>query len=1011
MSSSLRIRLNFADPESPSSWVSLVSNGGGKRRSFFVYRDGNQSLQIDTVDDESSGYDRPVVLAAIRIVPSPIGASRLVRLIYPSEILDIEDSDVFVEAIYSPNGASYITRDPTSPVKRRIPLSHPPKEHMLVLLDYSCFLCIDGEKIQLDLGDSSMSTARPALKSSADRIDNEGDISMGIDDDPHIQVVQSMQDPMATTVHHGIGYRDSTPVIPETNPEETIVVETPVKSRFFSPMSSGRTPKAQESYASMGNDLLPPGNRSAGEKLMTTLPESGLVFAGYDGKAGEGVTSQSPVFADRELSTSEEENEAPRYLVPRPKGKQPELTSLELDTLVARPGKGISREQGVAAMGSAFSNLTSLGEPDGEKENRHQSPSSLESTTASDAGKPLADDDAEIAGRASEKEHRIHTAKTTESLPEAFLYEEHMKSATPGRTYSKKKPAKSPLSAKKSLEKSPEDRGHADRPDGSTGGSVSTPLRQKKRKALESPSEAAAGKDEGRKKDTSGKGGNKRRKAGSELRDTPMKGAVGNEAIITPARRGLRGRKIVYSQPEDSGAEVQGAIPESPLQKEEDRVQQQPQEPQAEEPPVEEKEAELTSTAKVPKRKGRKKLSDEEVSVGVPPDELPIVVGHRESQERAGTPGMGQSSREITEEPEAVMPMPKRAGKPATRKGVRTRKSLAASPPTEIPQKQDGDTQYTVPSDTQTQTQTLDRVEIKTPKSIAKSAAKSKKTPLRRRGASSRNTSEEVSLNGEQDLSQGEGIIVRTRERYEGDAPRIVFSNSGLDGKKVLDPVPTVIRKDIEKFLRAAAAKKIDNVSAPGVNFLVVGPGELKRTPKLTIGVALGKTVVEDQWLMDSKEIGYFLDPDPYIPNDPLHEKEWGFNLAAAVKRGRQGGNSVLKGWNVNITLALVSQLKAGKQEESLVEMLKAAGAGNIAKKAPRGAKKGEEQTLVLGSEKGDSEVSALEKSGWAVFSAGIVALSVLRGKLNTDTDEFLIKSDVGSGTTGQAQRPRRRAK
>ncbi|PWW71813.1 hypothetical protein C7212DRAFT_338050, partial [Tuber magnatum] len=164
----------------------------------------------------------------------------------------------------------------------------------------------------------------------------------------------------------------------------------------------------------------------------------------------------------------------------------------------------------------------------------------------------------------------------------------------------------------------------------------------------------------------------------------------------------------------------------------------------------------------------------------------------------------------------------------------------------------------------------MDRVEIKTPKSIGKrGTAKPKKTPLRGRGASSRNASEEISLNGEQDLNQGE------------DAPRIVFSNSGLDGKK-----------DIEKFLRAAAAKKMDNVSAPGVNFLVVGPGELKRTPKLTIGVALGKTVVEDQWLIDSKEMGYFLDPDPYIPNDPLHEKEWGFNLAAAVTRGRQGENS-----------------------------------------------------------------------------------------------------------------------
>jgi len=643
----------------------------------------------------------------------------------------------------------------------------------------------------LDLGDSSISTARAPPTSPADRIDKEGDISMGIDDDPHIQVVQSMQDPVATTVHHGIGYRDSTPVIPETNLEETIVAETPVKPRFFNPMSSGHTPKAQDSYASMDNGSLPPGNQSAEKKLATALPKSGLIFAGYDdGKADEGMTSQSPVFADPELSTSEEENEAPRYLVSRSKGKRPESASLESDIIAARLGEEIPEEKGSVAMGSAFSNLTSLGEPDGEKENHPQPPSSLESATVPDARKPLADDSAEAAEGASKKEHRIHTAKTAESLPEAFLYEEHMKSTTPGRTYSKKGLTRSPLSAKKSPDQSPVDRMHVDRPDGNADKNVSTPLHQKKRKALESPSEVVASKDEGRKKDAPGKDTNKRRKAGPELQDIPVKGTVDNQATVTPARRGLRGRKIVQSQPEDSGGEVQEAVLGSPPQGEGPQVQQQPQELQDAGSSVRGKEAELAATTKTPKRKSRKKPYDEELSVGVVPDELPAVVGHRESQERAGALDGGRSSREITEEPEVGVLKPKHANRPATRKGVRTRKSLAVSPPIEIPQKEGGNTQYTVPSDTQTQTQTLDRVEIKTPKSIGKkSAAKPKKTPLRKRGASSRNASEEVSLNGEQDLSQGEGvsISIRTRERYGGDTPRIVFSNSGLDGRKVFD--------------------------------------------------------------------------------------------------------------------------------------------------------------------------------------------------------------------------------
>lgn len=68
MSSSVRIRLNFADPDPTSSWMPLVGGEAGKLQSYFVCRDGNRGLQIDTVDDKSSGYDRPMVLAAIRIV-------------------------------------------------------------------------------------------------------------------------------------------------------------------------------------------------------------------------------------------------------------------------------------------------------------------------------------------------------------------------------------------------------------------------------------------------------------------------------------------------------------------------------------------------------------------------------------------------------------------------------------------------------------------------------------------------------------------------------------------------------------------------------------------------------------------------------------------------------------------------------------------------------------------------------------------------------------------------------
>jgi hypothetical protein len=108
-----------------------------------------------------------------------------------------------------------------------------------------------------------------------------------------------------------------------------------------------------------------------------------------------------------------------------------------------------------------------------------------------------------------------------------------------------------------------------------------------------------------------------------------------------------------------------------------------------------------------------------------------------------------------------------------------------------------------------------------------------------------------------------------------------------------------------------------------------------------------------------------------------------------------------------------MSQLKASGQEESLMEMLKASGAGNIVKKAPRSKMKDGEKVLVLGSEKVDGEISVLEKAGWKVFSTGIVALSVLRGRLDIESDEFRIKPDdtASPGAGAQTQKPRRKAR
>jgi hypothetical protein len=283
-----------------------------------------------------------------------------------------------------------------------------------------------------------------------------------------------------------------------------------------------------------------------------------------------------------------------------------------------------------------------------------------------------------------------------------------------------------------------------------------------------------------------------------------------------------------------------------------------------------------------------------------------------------------------------------------------------------------GDTQYTFPGSLDEE---QDGTPVKTPKARGKAAAKTpttKKTPATtRKKATPRARSSTTPV-----PAASPPPTLRTTDHYDGPSPRISFSSSNL-----------IDDKSTQKFIRGQSGKILASPSEASCNFLVVG--ELKRTPKFIIAVARGIRIVEEAWLKDSVSAGYFVDPDPYVPNDPEREAEWGCSLEDALKRGEKGETKVLKGLTVYLTPSLIAHLKALKSEEGLVGMLKAAGAEAVHKKAPRGEV--EEDTLVLGKEDGEKDLVALEKGGWKVYGTGVIGLSVMRGALETG-DEFLVK-------------------
>ncbi|KAI9793462.1 MAG: hypothetical protein M1833_000748 [Piccolia ochrophora] len=236
---------------------------------------------------------------------------------------------------------------------------------------------------------------------------------------------------------------------------------------------------------------------------------------------------------------------------------------------------------------------------------------------------------------------------------------------------------------------------------------------------------------------------------------------------------------------------------------------------------------------------------------------------------------------------------------------------------------------------------------------------------------------------------------------YTGSPPRIVFSNSNIPNKTQL-----------MKFLKKHDAKKVDAVSPTGSNFLCVGRGELKRTSKLTLSVALGKMLVTDDWVTASSRAGHLLDPSPFFPSDPAHEALWQFSLPEAVKRGK-AGVKVFHGWTIYITRQLAKDVKADGLHD-LKEMAKAAGAEGVKEGIASLSPREVSHSLVLVASERDRDTLKLEEEGWTVFSREILSLSMLRGRLDVDSDEFRIMAkaeesspDVGPRANTKSKRRR----
>jgi hypothetical protein len=208
--------------------------------------------------------------------------------------------------------------------------------------------------------------------------------------------------------------------------------------------------------------------------------------------------------------------------------------------------------------------------------------------------------------------------------------------------------------------------------------------------------------------------------------------------------------------------------------------------------------------------------------------------------------------------------------------------------------------------------------------------------------------------------------------RYAGPDPRIVFSSS-----TTIDSKPNLMR-----FLKKEGGEKVEDIK--GATMLCVGRDELKKTAKLILAITSGKDIVTDSWITDSSKAGHLLDTTSYLPLDEKHEKEWGFNLRNAIRRGKVG-HKPLDGFKVYFTPSLKS---AGGND--LKEIAVIAGAEWCGSQS----KKPSDDFLVILTGVEDKDREILINKGFRTFSKELLTVGILRKELGLDSGDFSIGMD-----------------
>jgi hypothetical protein len=176
---------------------------------------------------------------------------------------------------------------------------------------------------------------------------------------------------------------------------------------------------------------------------------------------------------------------------------------------------------------------------------------------------------------------------------------------------------------------------------------------------------------------------------------------------------------------------------------------------------------------------------------------------------------------------------------------------------------------------------------------------------------------------------------------------------------------------------------------------LCVSSGALKKTTNFVTAVALGKYVVDERWLVESHRKHTLLDPEAFIPQDTEHEREWDFNLKAAIARGKSGLSDLLDATSVYFTRQLEIDLGTNfKDFHRIAEIL---GADDRGVDLPTETSTGE-RIVIIGVED-DPQAPIVRGLGLKLHQKDLLVMGALRGQVDLESDDFVIEAPIKSET------------